>query len=81
MAVTIELDVRPPAPRRPASPPPASSEPLDVDEARRVERALEQHMGVADPSGLVLGALRHRTGALFAPALAHFLFWQILGFT
>lgn len=30
--------------------------------------------------GLILGALRQRTGSLVAPAVAHAGFWQIAGF-
>jgi membrane protease YdiL (CAAX protease family) len=29
--------------------------------------------------GLILGLLRERTGALWAPAIAHALAWMILG--
>jgi uncharacterized protein len=30
--------------------------------------------------GIILGLLRHKTGGLWAPAIAHFVFWQIAGF-
>jgi membrane protease YdiL (CAAX protease family) len=38
------------------------------------------HLALKGVSGLVLGLLRGRDRTLWAPAIAHFLFWQIAGF-
>ncbi|MCE7889956.1 MAG: CPBP family intramembrane metalloprotease [Sorangiineae bacterium PRO1] len=39
------------------------------------------HLASKAVSGVVLGLLRGRDRSLVAPAFAHFLFWQLVGFT